>query len=81
MELRKKLPELKEVGQMSDWFVVALQGHPSLSKEVEQLYEDVRSPLEVTIPTKLNQLEELLQNSLASSKHLMSNAEEVDRYG
>lgn len=78
--MKKQVPELKEAEEIRDWFNENVDEFPELCEAIEERYEAVRAPIEDELPDKFDNLENTLQDSLASSKELLDNAEELDRW-
>lgn len=79
-DLRKHSPELKEAGDIKDWCHENLKEHPKVLKMVDERMEKVQVPMEEEIPTKLDELEKKLKDSLASSKQFVDDTDEIERW-
>jgi len=78
IDLRKHTPQLKEAEDLGKWCVDNLD--ESVKPTVEERLEKVKTPMEEDIPKKLDELESQLGSNLATSKQLMEDVDDLNKF-
>uniref|UniRef100_A0A7M5V1J7 Uncharacterized protein n=1 Tax=Clytia hemisphaerica TaxID=252671 RepID=A0A7M5V1J7_9CNID len=78
IDLRKHMPQLKEAEEIGQWCAENLDD--AVKPVVEERLEKVKTPMEETIPEKLDDLEGKLGTSLASTKQFNEDVDDLNKF-
>lgn len=80
MDLSKHLPKLGLVTEISNSLAKMNSNEPASISTIELRMNNMKQPMEVEIPQKLNQLEDTLQAALSSNLKLQDEADGLLRW-
>ena len=80
LDLTKQTPKLRLVEETSKQIIEFFITHTSIVQEIQSKVEHIKTPIEETIPKRLDDREIALRSSLTSTQHLQDEVDDASRW-